>query len=68
MKPHHQSAAQAAGEDGHAGLPASLMLVRVFPDGIEINEQYGESRTADLIRELRRLGVLGEVDFRTPCG
>jgi len=44
------------------------MLVRVFSDGIEINEQYGESRTADLIRELRRLGVLGEVDFRTPCG
>lgn len=68
MKPHHQPVAQAVGEDGHAGHPASLMLVRVFSDGIEINEQYGESRTADLIRELRRLGVLGEVDFRTPCG
>jgi hypothetical protein len=68
MKPHHQPLTHAAGEDRPVGHPASLMLVRVFSDGIEINEQYGESRTADLIRELRRLGVLGEVDFRTPCG
>jgi hypothetical protein len=44
------------------------MLVRVFADRIEVNEQYGDERTLDLVRALRQLGVVGEVIFRTPCG
>lgn len=67
MKPLPQPLARVAAQPA-SGLPASMMLVRVFPDGIEVNEQYGDSRTEDLLRELRRLGVVGEVVFRTPCG
>lgn len=50
------------------GLPRSLLLVRVFPDRVEVCEQITSDRTEALLRAIRRLGVAGEVVFRTPCG
>jgi hypothetical protein len=68
MKPQLQLPPAMAGQGAPPGHPASLMLVRVFADRIEVNEQYGDERTLDLVRALRQLGVVGEVIFRTPCG
>jgi hypothetical protein len=50
------------------GLPRSVLLVRVLPDRLEINEQFSSDRTVALVDRLRELGVTGEVVFRTPCG
>ena len=68
MKPQIQPASATARRGSQPEHPASLMLVRVFADRIEVNEQYGDERTLDLVRALRRLGVVSEVVFRTPCG
>jgi hypothetical protein len=51
-----------------AALPASLMLVRVFSDRIEVSEQLSRNHTSELIAQLRRLGVHGKITFNTPCG
>lgn len=50
------------------GPPGSIVQVRVWGDRIEVLEQLTEHRTRELIAELRRLGLHGEVGFRTPCG
>ena len=70
MKPQLQPRPAVVGPGATPEHPASLMLVRVFADRIEVNEQYGhgDERTLDLVRALRQLGVVSEVVFRTPCG
>ncbi len=50
------------------GLPDSMLLVRVFGDGIEVDEHYSQDQTAALVKQLRGLGVMGRIVFRTPCG
>lgn len=50
------------------GLPGSMLLVRVFGDGIEVDEHYSQDKTAALVKHLRGLGVQGRIVFRTPCG
>lgn len=50
------------------GDPRSMLLVRVFADRLEVNEHLTQDRTLALFRTLRRLGVEGEIIFRTPCG
>lgn len=47
---------------------ASMLLVRVYGDRIEVNEHFTHDRTLALFRALQRLGVTGEIIFRTPCG
>lgn len=46
----------------------SMLLVRVHADRIEVNEHFTQDRTLALFRALQRLGVSGEIIFRTPCG
>jgi hypothetical protein len=45
-----------------------MLLVRVFGDGIEVDEHYSQDQTAALVKQLRGLGVMGRIVFRTPCG
>lgn len=50
------------------GFPQSVLLVQVFGDRIEVNEQFSHQGTEALIEAMRRFGVGGRVSFRTPCG
>jgi hypothetical protein len=45
-----------------------MLLVRVYGDRVEVNEHFTHDRTLALFRALQRLGVTGEIIFRTPCG
>lgn len=62
------AAGRREGAAGPGERPASLLEVRIGPNRLDVVEYYSQGHSVELRRALRRLGLLLESEFDSPCG